>query len=79
MIEIPVCGGKERLAHPTQKPLALLDLLLERHAHKGDLVLDPFAGVASTLVAAKKRKLLAFGIELEQEYFDLGANRLRAL
>jgi DNA modification methylase/ParB-like chromosome segregation protein Spo0J len=79
MIEVPVCGGNERLAHPAQKPIALLDRLLERHAHKGDLVLDPFAGVASTLVAAKARKLIAYGIERDEKYFKLGMDRIRAL
>lgn len=79
LIDVPVCGGNERLAHPTQKPIALLDKLLERHAHSGDLVLDPFAGVASTLIAAKKRKLIACGIERDEGYFKLGTDRIRAL
>ena len=79
VLELAACGGAERLDHPTQKPLLLLDRLLERHAQAGDRVLDPFAGVASTLVAAKARGLVAAGIERDDNYFKLGADRLRAL
>jgi DNA modification methylase len=78
LVELPACGGSERLDHPTQKPLALLDLLLDRHAHEGDLVLDPFAGVASTLIAALNRGLIAYGIERDEKYYGLGTDRIKA-
>jgi site-specific DNA-methyltransferase (adenine-specific)/modification methylase len=43
-IETPICMGKERTAHTTQKPLKLIDKLVTTFTNEGDLVLDPFAG-----------------------------------
>jgi site-specific DNA-methyltransferase (adenine-specific)/modification methylase len=53
-VEGPICGGKERMGHPTQKPLWLMQWLLERLTVKGDIVLDNFAGTGTTAVACKK-------------------------
>jgi site-specific DNA-methyltransferase (adenine-specific)/modification methylase len=53
-VEGPICGGKERMNHPTQKPLRLIQWLLERLTEKGDLVLDNFAGTGTTAVACKR-------------------------
>jgi len=50
--EFGICRGKERLDHPTQKPVALLREYIEASSNPKDLVLDPFAGVGSTGAAA---------------------------
>jgi DNA modification methylase len=50
--------------HPTQKPVGLLETLLEQSSDAGDLVLDPFAGSGSTLVAAVRNERDAAGFEL---------------
>ena len=47
--------AKERVGYPTQKPLALLERIVEAASKPGDLVLDPFAGSGTTLVAAHAR------------------------
>lgn len=80
-IETPACGGRERLRkphHPTQKPLAVLKRLIEISTRPGDTVLDPFAGVASTGVAALQMGRNFIGFELDHEYCDAGQHRLAA-
>ena len=57
-------GGKERLGYPTQKPLALLEQIIEASSKKGDLVLDPFCGCGTTAEAAWKNKRKFIGIDI---------------
>ena len=45
---------KERTGYPTQKPLALYERIIKASSNEGDLVLDPFAGCATTCVAAER-------------------------
>ena len=56
--------AKERTGYPTQKPLALLERVIEASSNKGDLVLDPFCGCATTLVAAEKLGRKWVGIDV---------------
>ena len=44
----PICHGKERTVHPTQKPELLIRKLIEKHSNPGDLILDPFGGSGTT-------------------------------
>lgn len=62
--DIPVALGKERTGYPTQKPLALLERIVEASSNPGDLVLDPFCGCATTLVAADRLQRKWAGIDL---------------
>jgi site-specific DNA-methyltransferase (adenine-specific) len=62
--------------HPTQKPVSVLTPLVECFSNPGDVVLDPFCGSGSTLLAAKQVNRRYFGIELSQNYFDLAEQRL---
>jgi site-specific DNA-methyltransferase (adenine-specific) len=72
----PICHGKERTAHPTQKPLQLIQNLIEKHSNVDDVVLDCFAGSGTTgeaCVSSKRRYIL---IENDQNYFELIRQRL---
>ena len=63
--------------HPTQKPVSVLTPLVESFSNPRDLVLDPFCGSGSTLLAARKLNRHFVGIELSKQYFDLAEQRLR--
>jgi len=63
--------------HPTVKPLALLQYLIKLGLPPGGVVLDPFVGSGSTLVAAQKMGCKAIGIELGKENCDIGVERLK--
>ena len=69
-------GSKERTGYPTQKPLALLERIIKASSDEGDVVLDPFAGCATALVAAEKLGREWIGIDLSSKAQDL--IRLRA-
>ena len=56
--------AKERLGYPTQKPLALLDRIIKASSDEGDVVLDPFCGCATALVAADRLQRQWVGIDL---------------
>lgn len=62
--------------HPTQKPVALLEYLIKTYTKEGDLVLDNCAGSFSTGVAAQNTDRDFIGIELDEEYFRIGCERM---
>lgn len=73
-----VTNGRGRNSlHPTQKPLDLITWLIRTYSSRGGLVLDPFIGSGTTLLAAQERGRKAVGIELEERYCEIAANRLR--
>lgn len=53
VIVSPICAGRERTAHQTQKPLSVILPMIRYWSNPGDLVLDPFAGSGTTAVAGK--------------------------
>lgn len=81
ILRIPSLKGssKEKCGHPSQKPLALIDILIESSSRRGDLVLDPFLGSGTTAVSCEKLGRLWVGIEEEPAYVDLAQKRLKAL
>ena len=68
--------SKERTGYPTQKPLALLDRIIQASSNKGDMVLDPFCGCATTLVAADRLGRHWAGIDLSPLAIKLVNERL---
>ena len=71
----PLQGGRDRF-HPTQKSLPLFEELIEKHSNEGDLVLDCFAGSATTAVAAKKTNRQFIGCEMDEEYYNKSIERI---
>lgn len=62
--------------HPTEKPVSVLQPLIECFTQPGDIVLDPFGGSGSTCVAAAQCGRRWIGIELMEEYHAAGVRRL---
>ena len=62
--------------HPTQKPVGILHPLIEFSVPVSGIVLDPFAGSGSTLVAAREAGRRAIGIEVQERYCEIAAKRL---
>ena len=62
--------------HPTEKPVCLLKQIIEATTVVGDVVADPFGGVASSLVAAKECGRRHWGCELKEAYWSHGCERL---
>ena len=62
--------------HPTQKPLEILRLLIKAYSDIGDIVLDPFAGSGSTLLAAKQLGRSWLGMEIDATYHHNAITRL---
>lgn len=62
--------------HPTQKPVDLLEILIRQSTDPGELVVDPFCGSASTVLAAQNIGRRCIGIELEERYVNFGRERL---
>ena len=67
--------GSNKL-HPCEKPLDLLEYLVSQSALAGEVVLDPFAGSGSTVVAALNRGCKVTGIEQEDRWFDVLTERV---
>ncbi len=62
-------------SHPTMKPIALIEAMLRNSSRRGDIVLDPFAGSGSTLVACERLGRRCFAIELDPAYCDVIRHR----
>ena len=72
--------GSERLKnpkHPTQKPVKVLEHIINIASNENDIVLDMFMGVGSTGVAALNLNRRFIGIELDNEYYEASVKRLK--
>lgn len=67
---------KEYKIHPTQKPVALYQWLLNRYAKEGDIILDTHVGSASSLIACRNTNHKYVGFELDETYYRLASERL---
>jgi site-specific DNA-methyltransferase (adenine-specific) len=68
--------AKERTGYPTQKPLALLERLLESCTEPGDLVVDPYLGSGTTAVAALRLGRRAIGVDMNRRAVTIARKRL---
>ena len=67
---------REKRIHPTQKPLKLMEALIEKHSKPKDLVIDPFCGSGSTALAALKLKRRFIGGDKDRSYIVKAGKRL---
>jgi DNA modification methylase len=72
-------GPWERAGHPNGKPLSVVRDLVRRLAIPDAVVLDPFTGSGTVLRAAKDLGRRAIGVEIEERYAEIAANRLRQM
>ena len=69
--------SKERFGYPTQKPLNLYERIIKASSNEGDVVLDPFAGCATTLVAAERLNRQWIGIDIWEKAHEAVIERLK--
>lgn len=74
-----VVSGKEKLGHPTQKSLKLMEEIIAIHTEPQDIILDPFMGSGSTGEAAIRQGRDFIGVEYEKKYFDMAQARLATI
>ncbi len=65
--------------HPTQKPVHLMKILIELVTKKSQIVLAPFCGSGTTLVAAKELNRNFIGIEINEKYYNISKKRIAEL
>lgn len=75
IISVPRTPSNQHI-HPTQKPVELLEVLIKMSTNPGDLVVDPFSGSGSTIVAAERLGRRAIGIEFDAEHHRRSLERL---
>lgn len=73
-----IYSGKQpyQEGHPTEKPLPLIEKFIKLSSNKGDLILDPFMGSATTAIACIREKRHFVGFELNKEYYDKACKRI---
>lgn len=62
--------------HPTQKPVALYEWILNKYAKPGDIILDTHVGSASSLIACRNTNHKYVGFEIDKTYYELAKKRL---
>ena len=79
--EIPNVNAnhREKTEHPCQYPIELVERCILALSNERGWILDPFAGVGSTLLAAYKNNRNAIGVEIYKKYIDIGEKRLKLL
>ena len=70
---------KEKTIHPCQFPIELAERLVLSMSKKNDLVIDPYAGAGTTLIAALKNKRKAAGSEIKKKYVNIAKKRIKLL
>ena len=68
--------GSDRGLHPTQKPLALIEYIVQTYSNAGDVVLDPFMGSGTTAVACLNTGRNFIGFELDEKYHAIAQQRI---
>jgi len=75
VFDIPIIGGKDNTDHPTQKPVKLIERLIQSSSNEGDTVLDPFLGSGTTLAAGRMTNRNVIGFEIDPQWEHLYPDR----
>lgn len=70
-------AGKERMGYPTQKPVALLERIIKASSNEGDIILDPFCGCGTAIVAAQKLNRKWIGMDVTHLAVGLMEQRIK--
>ena len=78
IIEIPAVtsNAKEKVKHPTQKPVRLFEYLIKTYTNKGDTVLDNCMGSGTTAIACLNTERNFIGFETNEEYYNISLKRI---
>lgn len=68
--------NREHRCHPTQKPVALYEWILNRYSKEGDIILDTHVGSGSSLIACYNTNHKYVGFEIDPEYYKLAKQRI---
>jgi len=74
----PIVGGKERVKHPTQKPLSVISDFIKWWTNENDIILDPFAGSGTTGLACVKLNRNYILIEINPDYCKMAQERIKS-
>lgn len=74
ILRVPNIIGNKK--HPTEKPVELMEILINNSSNEGDIVLDPFMGAGATGVAAVKNNRDFIGTEIDEKYFKIAEERI---
>jgi len=79
ILRVPSLKGssKEKVGHPSQKPIKLIEMLVLSATREGDFVLDPFLGSGTTALVCQNLNRNFAGIEIEQKYVEIAESRLQ--
>ena len=77
VLEFNVVPNRNGKLHPTQKPVELLEYLINTYSNEGDTILDNCMGSGTTAIACIKEKRNFIGFELNKEYYDKACNRVK--
>lgn len=79
ILRVPSLKGssKEKVGHPSQKPLKLIEMLILSSTREGDFVLDPFLGSGTTALVCQNLNRNFAGIEIEPKYVEMAKDRLQ--
>lgn len=76
LFNIPnIIGNK---AHPCEKPVSLMQILIENSTNENDIVFDPFCGSGATAIASIKSKRKCIAVEIDTVFFDITCNRIES-
>lgn len=78
-IETPICMGKERTRHPTQKPKKVLAHLVKLFTNRNDWILDCYAGSGTLAEAASELNRNSINIENDKSYFEIMFGRMKKI